>query len=158
MNRIAVTMGDPAGVGPELCLRLPPNAHAIIFGDRPLLDQVADRLHLPRLPQDAVRHVASAGSVTPGRVNADCGRASFQFVQAAVAAALAGDAAAVCTLPINKAAWHTAGLRYPGHTELFAELTGSAKSCMGANVRRHHLLPGDNARGLPRCAGPVVGG
>lgn len=130
MDPIAVTMGDPAGVGPELCLRLAADARCVVFGDRRTLDVVADRLHRPRLPAHRVRDITSPGDVTPGAVSAACGRSSFQFVEAAIAAALAGEVAAVCTLPINKEAWHAAGIDCPGHTELFAERTGAARSCM----------------------------
>jgi 4-hydroxythreonine-4-phosphate dehydrogenase len=128
MKPIAVTMGDPAGVGPELCLHLPPGT--VVFGDRAVLDLAADQCRWAGRPAADVRHVADVGMFTPGRVAEECGRASFRFVEAAIAAALAGEVAAVCTLPINKEAWRAAGVSYPGHTELFAERTGAAKSCM----------------------------
>ena len=68
--------------------------------------------------------------LTPGVVSADTGRASFGYIQAAIDAALAGEVAAVSTAPINKEAIHSAGINYPGHTEMFAARTNAVRSCM----------------------------
>jgi 4-hydroxythreonine-4-phosphate dehydrogenase len=128
--RIAVTMGDPAGVGPELCLRLfdEPSVLAVcepvVYGDGPLLEQLAGR------PVDHVVQVGSLGEVQPGAVSFSYGLASYAYVNAAIAAALAGEVAAVCTLPVHKEAWYAACLPYPGHTELFAARTRTGRYCM----------------------------
>jgi 4-hydroxythreonine-4-phosphate dehydrogenase len=68
--------------------------------------------------------------LVPGRVQASTGDASFQYIQRAIDAALAGQVAAVATAPINKEAIHAAGHAFPGHTEMFAARTHSEKSCM----------------------------
>jgi len=154
LPRLAVTMGDPAGVGPELCLRLlaePPIAREcspVIFGDAGILQRVARATGLPcnspvisaadwpdrwqAIEAPAVLDLAAidAASVTPGRVDAATGRAAFTYVDRAIDAALAGQVVAVTTAPISKEALHAAGHRYPGHTEIFASRTKAARSCM----------------------------
>ncbi|HVT71604.1 MAG TPA: 4-hydroxythreonine-4-phosphate dehydrogenase PdxA [Lacunisphaera sp.] len=147
-KRIAVTMGDPAGIGPEICLRLLHDAAIaaecvpIVFGDGSVLRRVAERLHLP-LAAPVVAAVESAttpavldlpgleaDAVTPGRVDSRCGDAAFRYVLAAIDAGLAGRVDAVATAPLNKEALHAAGHKYPGHTEIFAERMQAARSCM----------------------------
>lgn len=131
-------MGDPAGVGPELCLRLLAEprvldvCNPIIIGDRKLLERVADRLQWRRPTEDEIQNLRGliSDDVMPGIVDADCGRYSFRCVEAAIDAALAKTVSAICTMPINKEAWHAAGISYPGHTELLVEKTAATKSCM----------------------------
>ncbi len=154
MPRIAVTMGDPAGVGPELCLRLLADAAIarecipVIFGDAALLRRVAEKLGLPFIAPvlamsdwpSAHRSVnapavldlrcVDASSVTPGKVSAACGDAAFRYVIAGIEAGLRGEVDAVCTGPLNKEALHAAGHRFPGHTEIFAARMGAERSCM----------------------------
>jgi 4-hydroxythreonine-4-phosphate dehydrogenase len=149
LPRIAVTLGDPAGVGPEICLRLladPSIAAAcrpIVFGSASLLRRVAARTGLPA-PERIVASVEEADqgpcvldlggldadAVEPGRVAAVCGHAAFEACVAAIDAALAGRVAAVATAPACKEALHAAGHRYPGHTEIFAERLRAPRTCM----------------------------
>lgn len=134
---IAVTMGDPAGIGPELCLRLLQNSAIaevctpIIYGDVSVLQRVSKRLGLP-FNSCSVRDLrkVDGATITPGKVSAACGEAAFRYVIAAIAAGLAGEVAAVATAPLNKEAMHAAGHKYPGHTEIFAERMSAARSCM----------------------------
>jgi len=147
--RIAVTMGDPAGIGPEICLRLlnqPDVANAcvpIVFGDAGVLRRVAGATGIafqtPVLREwnDAIdsAHVLDlrtldAEVVQPGRVDARCGEAAYRYVVAAIDAGLSGRVAAVSTAPLNKEALHAAGHLYPGHTEIFAERMRAKRSCM----------------------------
>lgn len=148
LPRIAVTMGDPAGVGPELCLRLlaEPALQAlcapVIFGDAPLLRRVAAHCGLPFSANvfDTLEQVSGAGVlevqalgdavVQPGQVSADTGRAACAYVEAAIAAALAGRVDAVVTCPLHKEALRAAGVPFPGHTELLAARTRSTRTCM----------------------------
>ncbi|MCU0981362.1 MAG: 4-hydroxythreonine-4-phosphate dehydrogenase PdxA [Pirellulaceae bacterium] len=154
LPRIAVTMGDPAGVGPELCLRLLQDAAVarqatpLVFGDAGVLRRVAQQCGLPEpslvvepswwrqngreLRQGAVLDLQAiaADELRPGRVDAATGQASYRYVEAAISAALSGMVAAVATGPIHKEALHAAGIPYPGHTEIFAAQTGAARSCM----------------------------
>ena len=154
LPRIAVTLGDPAGIGPEICLRLLNDSataamcQPIIFGDAGVLRRVAQKLGLPFtapvIPKSAWPAAAKeslppfvldlqqidADVITPGRVDARCGEAAFQYILAAIAAGLAGQVDAVSTGPLNKEAMHAAGHKYPGHTEIFAERMQAARSCM----------------------------
>jgi 4-phospho-D-threonate 3-dehydrogenase / 4-phospho-D-erythronate 3-dehydrogenase len=152
---IAVTMGDPAGIGPEICLRLLQDeatlsrCHPLILGDASLLRRVAAATGLAMTapvitaPGDVrdlrtlaapgfvdIRCLEDAAGVRPGRVDARCGEAAYRCVLAAIAAGQAGAVDAIATAPLNKEALHAAGHRYPGHTEIFAEHFGAARSCM----------------------------
>jgi 4-hydroxythreonine-4-phosphate dehydrogenase len=154
LPRIALTMGDPAGVGPEICLRALAEASLrdmcipVVFGDAGVLNRCSEQTGLPapaRILSEAewpasalsldspavldLRRI-SAESVNPGVVSADTGRASYGYIQSAIDAALANEVAAVCTGPISKEAIHSAGVNFPGHTEMFAARTNAARSCM----------------------------
>lgn len=154
LPRVAVTMGDPSGVGPEVCLRMlaePAIARVctpIVFGDASVLRRVAERLKLPFVAEiidrgawhGAGKTVAcpavwdlrqiDGDSIEPARIDARCGEAAYQYVIAAIEAGLAGEIDAVSTGPLNKAAMQAAGHHYPGHTELFAERMQAERSCM----------------------------
>lgn len=131
-------MGDPAGIGPELCLRLLTSEHVqqictpIIFGDRGVLRRVAKQLGWPAPQHDLVRDHAAidAGSVEPGKVSAECGRAAYTYVTSAIDEALAGRVDAIATGPLHKEALHAAGVPFPGHTEILASRTNSERVCM----------------------------
>jgi 4-hydroxythreonine-4-phosphate dehydrogenase len=149
---IAITLGDPSGIGPEVILKAlaAPRVYAVcrplVVGSVDALRRTAEAL---RLPAALVRAVATAteapgttgtvvvmdvptdlSQVTVGRECAESGRAAVESVRAAVALALAGDVDAVATAPLNKAAMHRAGFTYPGHTELLAELTATRDYAM----------------------------
>ncbi len=154
LPRIAVTMGDPAGVGPELCLRLLANVEIarecvpIVFGDAAVLRRVAEKIGVPftapllsKADEPGQLRSATAASVLdlrcvdgdavmPGKVNGACGEASFRYILASIEAGLKGEVDAVSTAPLNKEALHAAGHRYPGHTEIFAERMKAGRSCM----------------------------
>jgi 4-hydroxythreonine-4-phosphate dehydrogenase len=148
LPRIAVTLGDPAGIGPEICLRLLRDAALaqtctpIVFGDAGVLSRVAERLKLP-FTAPVVTEIGSplaptvldlrrldATTVNPGRVDARCGDAAFRYVTASIEAGLAGQVDAVATGPLNKEAMHAAGHKFPGHTEIFAQYMQAPRSCM----------------------------
>jgi len=140
LPRIAVTMGDPAGVGPELCLRLlaEPAVRRFcvptIFGDSGVLNGVADRLDWPKPPASDIRDIETTGdlaaSLVPGKVAAQCGAAAYRYFTAAIDEALAGRVDAIATGPINKESLHAAGVPFPGHTEILASRTKSQRTCM----------------------------
>jgi len=156
MNKpiIAVTMGDPAGVGPEVCLQLLSNeavlniATPVIFGDANLLALCAQQtgLSAPKrvlneiawaeqsmtVTEPAVLDIAGfdATDFSPGVVSARTGAAGYLYVERSIQAAMAGQVAAVATAPLNKEALRAAGIMYPGHTEIFADKTGASRSCM----------------------------
>ncbi len=148
LPKIAVTMGDPAGVGPEVCLRLLQNdamaerCVPIIFGDRTVLEQSAEQCGLAK-PTKYIEGLAEAegpcvldlcaittNDFATGTVNAATGRAGYTYVEDAINAALSGQVAAVTTAPLNKEALRAAGVPFPGHTEIFAALTHAQRACM----------------------------
>jgi len=153
LPRIAITMGDPAGVGPELCLRLLADTSVnqfcvpIVFGDSNVLTRCSQTLDLPIAARvvdyDSIATLNQShdpvivdlanmpeAALTPGNVNQQTGAASFEFINRAIDAALAGHVDAVATGPINKEAWQAAGIKFPGHTELFAQRAQSDRFCM----------------------------
>jgi 4-hydroxythreonine-4-phosphate dehydrogenase len=144
-KRIGITIGDPAGIGPELALRVAANwplaskASLVLIGDRDLLSRVGQALGMPCPPiiaENQLREHCSgvatlsfgslvALEVISGQWSSATGEASYQWVRFAVEAAMRGDIDAIVTGPIQKEAWHAAGIRFPGHTELLAEMTGT---------------------------------
>ena len=129
-------MGDPAGVGPEICLHLLADTEAaalcrpVVFGDAAVLRACGEKLGLPLAGEGVDLKVITLGEFTPGAINAATGRASFTYVNRAIDAALAGEVAAVVTAPLNKEAMHLAGISFPGHTEIFAARTQATRWCM----------------------------
>ena len=138
MSKIAITMGDPAGVGPELCLYLLANADFVagaefrVVGSWEVLERVALELGLGLPSPEEVIDIGDvdAFAFEPGAVDATCGAAAYAFIDRAIDGALAGEFDAVVTAPINKEALRAAGIRFPGHTEIFADRTDASKSCM----------------------------
>ena len=151
--RVAITMGDPAGVGPELCLRLLGNegiteiCTPVIFGSAGLLRRVGITCELdfdyPTISLASLRSSTEANgpcivdldcldfeAVVPGVVNANTGQGSFDFIEKAIEAAKEDLVDAVVTGPINKEAWDAAGVSFPGHTELFADRCDTQRFCM----------------------------
>ncbi|MBV9127302.1 MAG: 4-hydroxythreonine-4-phosphate dehydrogenase PdxA [Verrucomicrobia bacterium] len=148
---VGITMGDAAGVGPEIIMKS--LAHADIYERcRPLVIGDADRLRAAgeivgtKLEVNAIDTPAAA-KYTPGTV--DCidlkliphdlpwgklspiaGNAAFQYIKRAVELALADEIDAICTAPLNKEALHAGGHKYPGHTEMLAQLTGTKEVSM----------------------------
>jgi len=152
--RIAVTMGDPAGVGPEVCLHLLENAALhetsapVIFGDVAILRQCAAALG-KTVPFRVITEQEWEGGLSewhgpavldlpafdragfvPGVVSAATGAAAYHYVDQSIVAALAGRIDAVTTAPLNKEALHAAGIHFPGHTEIFATRTNAPRACM----------------------------
>jgi 4-hydroxythreonine-4-phosphate dehydrogenase len=149
--RLAITVGDAAGVGPEIALACATNESVrarccpILIGPATIMRTVADRLSL-EMPAtgtlDALnRQNPSNGflidcgeipieSFVPGRFSDATGQASFLAVDLAIRETLAGRFDAIVTGPIQKEAWHSAGTGYLGHTELLADRTGTTEFCM----------------------------
>ena len=148
---IAITMGDPAGVGPEICLKACGDFERgeqslVVFGDAKALSRASQEASLPmpcvaetldeavalsHVHGTAVWHIeALQDSWRPGFVSANTGEASYHYITAAIDAALSGHVDAVVTGPIHKEALRQSGVRYPGHTEIFEALTKSSRACM----------------------------
>ena len=138
---IAVTMGDPAGVGPEIILKALSDEQTlalgrwIVVGDRWVLDETARSLGIPYLRQDDALSVRDLGilkreELVPGQVSAACGRAAVEYVRLATELCLSGEADAMVTAPLNKEAVVMSGRPFSGHTEYIAELCGVTDSRM----------------------------
>ena len=143
-------MGDPAGVGPEICLDLLADSSVaerctpIVFGDAEVLRlcagqtgkasdfQVVDQENLASVSSPSVIDLGlmDLEQLQPGTVNLATGKATFGYVTQAIDACLAGLVDAVTTCPANKEAMRNAGIPHPGHTEIFAERAQTEKFCM----------------------------
>lgn len=148
---IAITMGDPAGIGPEIIMKA--LAHADVQAlCRPLVIGDAGRLRQAggivgsQMPVDALTDAGDADfetgavqcidlKVVPadlpfGRVSPVAGEAAYRFIAKAVEVVQGGRAQGICTAPLSKEALHAAGHTFPGHTELLAHLTGTPEVSM----------------------------
>jgi 4-hydroxythreonine-4-phosphate dehydrogenase len=110
---IALTSGEPAGIGPELCLKLarePLPARVIAIGDRALLGGFPD-----------VEHVALARPAVPGKLDAANARYVLAVLDRALRGCIEGEFAAMVTAPVQKSTINDAGIAFTGHTEYLAE-------------------------------------
>jgi 4-hydroxythreonine-4-phosphate dehydrogenase len=127
---VAVSLGDPAGIGPEIAARalreLRPKGGALLFGD----PRSVPKRWRAGLKGCVWRPVESRGWRC-GRPSAGSGEAAFQSVRRAAASVLAGESRALLTAPLSKEAMHLAGHRWPGHTELLAHLAGLRADAVG---------------------------
>ena len=163
--RLAITLGDPAGIGPEVVLKALQHGEVfascrpLVIGDQGVLNRAAAWLEIrPRyeiivdaggdyrfeegtVPLLDLANVELADAPV-GQVSAGAGRAAAEYVMRACDLALAGQVEAVVTAPLNKEAMHRAGFLYPGHTELLAERTGAERVSMllvGPKLRVVHV-------------------
>jgi 4-hydroxythreonine-4-phosphate dehydrogenase len=148
---IAVTMGDPAGIGPEIVAKtfadpgFREESKAIVVGDPAILKRAIRLLGLSLLvnaisePEEAALEpdavdVIAVGEVPEdlpfGELDARAGEAAFRYLERATGLAGAGRVGAIATAPLNKEAMHLAGHKYPGHTEILADLTGTKAYAM----------------------------
>ncbi len=156
---IAVTSGEPAGIGPELCLSLAGyegEAQPVILGDRNLLQARAEQLGLavqfrdffPKNPVDRskldVLHIPLAVPSQAGMLDARNGRYVLALLDRALAGCQSGEFAAMATAPVHKGVINDAGVQFTGHTEYLAEKTATPLVVM--------MLAGDTERGPLRVA------
>lgn len=161
--RIAITMGDAAGVGPEIIVKcladgtLYAQCRPFVVGDAARLEDACRRtgtaLRIARVtdPDEATFEPGTLACIdlalipadTPyGKVSAICGDAAYRYIARAVELVQAGKVDAICTAPLNKEALHLGGHRYPGHTEMLAALTGTEEVSMmllAPNLRVIHV-------------------
>ncbi|MEM1515272.1 MAG: 4-hydroxythreonine-4-phosphate dehydrogenase PdxA [Candidatus Bathyarchaeia archaeon] len=143
---VGVSIGDPAGIGPEISIRalldesIFNECRPILIGDLSILREVNERLGLkadlevidePRDARDIRGKIEvidvkslTIKDITVGAASAASGRASIQYIERAIKYALRGDINAIATAPINKKAINMAGSKYIGHTEILAALCG----------------------------------
>ena len=128
---IAVTMGDGAGIGPEIVVAAlnDTDLETVVIGDRKRLEQAA-RILDAEPPRNIIDLDLLPEDLPWGEVSAQAGEAAYRYIERAAQLALAKEVDAICTAPINKAALHAAGHRFPGHTELLAHLTGTDEVSM----------------------------
>lgn len=121
---IAITTGEPAGIGPEVALKAAFEADfpLVLIGDRTLLASTAEKLGLPReLPANvSILDIPTAAPVISGHLDVRNSSYVVKMLEAACDGALAGDFAAVATAPVQKSILCDAGLDFTGHTEFFA--------------------------------------
>jgi 4-hydroxythreonine-4-phosphate dehydrogenase len=150
LPRLLITMGDVAGIGPEIIAagwpRLHDHCRPVVVGDPAWLRRAARAVgaHLEVVPVRDPREVAPSaevvpclpatdadlGAVEPGRVTVAGGRAAYDFLCAAIDRTLAGEADGIVTAPLHKEGLHAAGVRHPGHTEILAERCGVRQFAM----------------------------
>jgi 4-hydroxythreonine-4-phosphate dehydrogenase len=148
---IGITMGDAAGVGPEIILKALQDPEVrdwcvpVVIGDAKMLRRAAPIVN-SGLSIRAIQHPDEAGDerdiafcldmdLLPedlpfGKVSAAAGDAAYRFLERAVQLALEGKIDAICTAPLNKEALHKGGHIFPGHTEILAHLTGTERFAM----------------------------
>lgn len=148
---LGITMGDAAGVGPEIILKSLRNkdlylqAAPLVIGDAKIL-QKTEALLNTGLKIRPVKNVKDAifqygvvdclhldilpHSFETGKVSGEAGNAAFKFLKKSIELANEQEIDAVCTAPLNKEALHKGGHQYPGHTEILAELTGTKRYAM----------------------------
>jgi 4-hydroxythreonine-4-phosphate dehydrogenase len=132
---IGISLGDPAGVGPEVVVRAlaeRPRLRAVVFGDPGVLDRAAALAGVGPPAPEVVRAVTRLGpdQVVPGEPNEISGRAQVEYLAAASQAALRGEVSALVTAPISKAWAGQAGFAFPGHTEYLAHAAGVSEFAM----------------------------
>ncbi|HEY8412044.1 MAG TPA: 4-hydroxythreonine-4-phosphate dehydrogenase PdxA [Pyrinomonadaceae bacterium] len=158
LPRIGITMGDPAGIGPEVVLKAVAEEEIrracipVIIGDAQLLAHTARTLDLqsgydivradepfPEHSEPVIYHLGNIhGFIEPGIESGAAGKAAGGYIEAAVELCAAGSIDAVATAPINKRALFLGGYSFPGHTEFFAHLTGAedyAMAFVAGNLR-----------------------
>jgi 4-hydroxythreonine-4-phosphate dehydrogenase len=149
---VGVTMGDPAGIGPEICVKALTTpevqmvANCVVIGDRKAVRQGLKVAKIPNIEINPIKKVSEAKfargtidvldlkNVSPrlkiGQVSKAAGKAAFEYIDKAIRLALDGKIDAITTAPINKEAIHKAGHKFQGHTEILASRTKAKNYAM----------------------------
>jgi len=160
---IAITMGDAAGIGPEVIMKS--LAHAdiydlcrpLVIGDKQRLQKaghiVGMELIVRSLTQDQIDDALyAAGTIDCidlklipddlpwGQLSAIAGDAAFHYMEIAAKLAMSGKIQAICTAPLNKEALHAGGHKFPGHTEMLAALTGTPEVSMMLSTPKMRVI------------------
>ena len=145
--RIAIPLGDPAGVGPEIVVKSIASqevfdaAECVVIGDKKIIDKAIEitgadiTVHVITEPEDgdfrpSVLNLIDLDNVDMtkfeyGKVNGMCGQAAFAYIEKSIALANAGRVDAVATTPINKESLRAGNINFIGHTEIFGALTNT---------------------------------
>jgi 4-hydroxythreonine-4-phosphate dehydrogenase len=175
-RHLAITMGDPAGIGPEIivraCTALAPRIaegalRLLVIGSGPALERaraLVGGTPIPEVAEDgdwpalAFLQAGPEGApILPGVLTEDGGRLAYLAVERGVRLAQAGRIGAIVTAPLNKEALNKAGYHYAGHTEMLAELTGVKGSVMllaHGNMRVSHVTTHCALEDVPKRVTP----
>ena len=171
---LGVTMGDPAGIGPEIAAKalalseVQEKSRPLVIGDARVMAGAARLAHLGQTVRPIARvseatfapdHIevldlrnADPTAFAVGRVSAVCGRAAYEYIERGVRLCQEGAIAGIVTAPVNKEALAAAGVRHSGHTEILAELTDTkayAMLLMGRELRVIHVTTHVALRRVP---------
>jgi len=150
---IGITMGDPAGIGPEICTRavtapeVSKIANCIVIGDRRAIRQGLRIAKIDKIEINSIKNVSEAkfmpgtidvldlnnadpAKIKLGQVSKAAGKAAVEYLEKAIDLAKDGKIDAITTAPINKEAIQKAGYKYQGHTEILAKRTGAKNYAM----------------------------
>jgi 4-hydroxythreonine-4-phosphate dehydrogenase len=158
---IGITMGDAAGIGPEIIAKVLSDQKVYVFcrpvviGDAAIMRRAVNvvgsraKIRAVSSPAEAVfqpgfidcvdLHLLD-DSLPFGMVSPEAGNAAYQYIRKAVELAQKGRIDALCTAPLNKEALHKSGHLYPGHTEILADLTGTSKYAMMLATRKLRVV------------------
>ena len=139
LRKIAITIGDPAGIGPEIVLKsllsdeVMRSCRPLVIGSRSVLETASEKMGIPFDP--AAYDVLNTGEITNGdfargHATAEGGRECVAYIRKAVELTMLRVVDAIVTAPISKEALKIAGFAWPGHTEMLAELTGTKDYAM----------------------------
>jgi 4-hydroxythreonine-4-phosphate dehydrogenase len=160
---IAMTMGDAAGVGPEIIMKtlmhadLYDKCRPLVIGDAPRLRKAAaivgaplqvrglhpeefDQAHYAYGIVDCIDLELIPEDLPWGVLSPIAGDAAFRYMEVAAKLALAGKVQAICTAPLNKEALHAGGHKYPGHTEMLAALTSTSEVSMMLSTPKMNVI------------------
>lgn len=170
LPRIALTLGDVAGIGPEVVVRALSDSRLrdayrpIVVGHPAVVERARRMVDVPlnivevgspaEVDWSASEipcwnpSIDEAAQVPAGRIDARAGQAAYDYLVAATRAALRNEIDAITTAPLNKAALHAAGLKYPGHTEILADECGVNDFAMMLYLPPGGLLKGPHGLGV----------
>ena len=171
---LGITMGDPAGVGPEITARalaqpaVTSSCKPVVIGDRSVMAATLELLHSPlelhavgspaecRFAPGAIECLdlgnVDAERLLKARVSAEAGRAAYAYIETGVKLCQSGEVDGLVTAPINKEALAAAGIQHSGHTEILAKLSGTADFAMllmGKELRVIHVTTHVALRRVP---------
>jgi 4-hydroxythreonine-4-phosphate dehydrogenase len=148
MKKLAITIGDPGGIGPEIVVRaiseMSGECLSLVVGDLSVIEEAVGLVGSPlrlKIVENTDQLVPSPGvlwfydlgalrTFARGRPDAENGAACVNYIRKAVELAMAGEVDAIVTAPISKEALKLGGFPWPGHTEMLAELTGTKEYAM----------------------------
>ncbi len=150
MCRIALSRGDPAGVGPELLARavgepaFAGKCEFVLFGERDVLEEALRRF-APHVDSKKVEIVESSklikfNEMKTNEADALCGRAAYEAIKAATQSVIDGKNKAVVTAPVNKYSVNLSGVDFSGHTEMIAEMCGTEDFAMMQSSGKLHVV------------------